>query len=347
VLNEKLSTTSTAYLALLTQKGFSKSFKRDVRNALENRIQVDSRGAYAAPNPANTFPNYYGTPVKDTALLLKSLVADDNAHPLIANMIRWLVAARGRDGSWESTNNTVTVIDAFTDFLVWSGETKSKFDLKLSLNGADQAAFSFTKDTILETMETTIPVSGLKRGEMNTIAFDRVNEKNGKNYYFDMRLMYHLPIEQIRARDEGISVERQIRTFDGTKPVLSAKVGDVLKGTVRITTVKPRVLFGFEDMIPAGTELINFNLATSDQTLLPEENESTYNNRELIPDFTELHRDRVFLFREYLPAGTYEYTYYLRASVPGVFVHLPATASELYFPENFGRTAGGIFTVRQ
>ncbi len=65
------------------------------------------------------------------------------------------------------------------------------------------------------------------------------------------------------------------------------------------------------------------------------------------PDFDELHDDRIFLFAEHLAPGAYTYEYYLRATTPGAFSHLPAVASDLYFPENFGRTAGSTFTVEQ
>ena len=65
----------------------------------------------------------------------------------------------------------------------------------------------------------------------------------------------------------------------------------------------------------------------------------------LYPYFTEAHDDRVFLFKENLTPGVYEYEYYVRALVPGTFQHLPAIASEMYFPEVFGRTEGNTFTV--
>jgi hypothetical protein len=54
---------------------------------------------------------------------------------------------------------------------------------------------------------------------------------------------------------------------------------------------------------------------------------------------------KVALFAQYLPRGTYEYTYLMRASVPGEFLTMPSTAYEMYFPEVFGRSDGGKFTV--
>ena len=42
---------------------------------------------------------------------------------------------------------------------------------------------------------------------------------------------------------------------------------------------------------------------------------------------------------DYLPAGTYEYTYVVRATTPGSFVTPPTKAEEIYSPEVFGRTS--------
>jgi len=42
----------------------------------------------------------------------------------------------------------------------------------------------------------------------------------------------------------------------------------------------------------------------------------------------------------------YEFDYYVRALIRGKFTHLPAVVSEMYFPENFGRTNGGYFEIK-
>lgn len=67
----------------------------------------------------------------------------------------------------------------------------------------------------------------------------------------------------------------------------------------------------------------------------------------LFADATEYHDDRLMLFSGSLEPGVYEYDYFVRALVPGKFQYLPATAYELYSPENFGRTMGGYFEIKQ
>ena len=55
--------------------------------------------------------------------------------------------------------------------------------------------------------------------------------------------------------------------------------------------------------------------------------------------------EKVTLFSSYLPRGTYEYSYVMRATLPGTYNVIPSTAYEMYFPEVFGRSDGGTFTV--
>ena len=53
------------------------------------------------------------------------------------------------------------------------------------------------------------------------------------------------------------------------------------------------------------------------------------------------------LFASYLPAGSYEYTFQVRASLPGEFRVLPVHAEMMYFPEVWGRSGGALFTVTE
>ena len=65
------------------------------------------------------------------------------------------------------------------------------------------------------------------------------------------------------------------------------------------------------------------------------------------PSFTDFRNDKVTLFATYLPAGSYEYTFLVRASLPGEFRVLPVHGEMMYFPEVWGRSGGALFTVRK
>jgi uncharacterized protein YfaS (alpha-2-macroglobulin family) len=121
---------------------------------------------------------------------------------------------------------------------------------------------------------------------------------------------------------------------------------------LEITVPKTRKFVMVEDFIPAGMEIVNLDLATEQKSLLAEEEYKKdrdywreHFDRSLYPDFKEIHDDRVFLYLENLSPGVYEFDYYVRALIKGKFSHLPAQVSEMYFPENFGRTPGSYFEI--
>lgn len=49
---------------------------------------------------------------------------------------------------------------------------------------------------------------------------------------------------------------------------------------------------------------------------------------------------------EFLPAGTYQYTYYLQTTLPGTFQVPPASAWQEFFPDVFGRSDGIVLEIQ-
>ena len=385
-VRETGSNLSLGTLALiLSGNTYPASLRDEVLTTLENRLTIDSRGAFLKLGDRRVVYDYYETPIKDTALLLRAWVSAKKDHELTDKVLRWLLKSRSKDGSWGSTNNTLSAVVAFTEYMNWKKEADSNFELSVLVDGAQKSSFTFSKASPDKTEKLVIPVADISKGSMHLIDFIKKNLNSLPNtFYYDMSLTYFLPIGSVPARDEGFVVERNLYKVDDVKrlqPVMEAKAGEVLRGVVRITVPKERRFVGIEDFIPAGTELVNFNLATEDQSLQDSSENGSYGQgvgyagrkglasvlgiggpaelpdevysgkallrERLYPDATEMHDDRLFLFKETLPAGVYDYEYYVRVLVPGVFQHLPVVVSELYFPENFGRTRGEYFTVTQ
>ncbi|MEL6150639.1 MAG: hypothetical protein AAFR56_13515, partial [Chloroflexota bacterium] len=158
----------------------------------------------------------------------------------------------------------------------------------------------------------------------------------------------YLPVEEVEPISNGISVSRRYLNADG-ETVNEARVGEIIQ--VRLTVVVPSALHYVlvEDPIPAGTEGINPELESSAQLGTRPGLERTdarrygwgwwwFSN-------IEFRDEMVALSSTYLPAGTYEYVYSIRASVPGTYNVIPPTATEFYFPEIYGRGDGAVFTV--
>jgi uncharacterized protein YfaS (alpha-2-macroglobulin family) len=177
--------------------------------------------------------------------------------------------------------------------------------------------------------------------------------------YYAMYLRYFTPVEDVKALSRGILVARQYLPVDCDEedcaPVEGAQVGEVLR--VKITLVAPHDLhyLVLEDPLPAGCEAVDRSLVTtsvvSQEPQLEEVNQQYrwggYGWGWWWFTHSEARDEKVALFADYLPRGTYEYTYLVRASVPGQFLTMPTLAYEMYFPEVWGRSDGTSFAVEE
>ncbi len=384
-LSETISSSALVNLALLIPiVPTLQHLEESVWKTIDNRIDIDSRGAYLKSKNSNIRWNYYETPVKNTAELVRTISIRKVQYAQIDSMLRWLFASRDGQGSWGSTNTTLSVIKGVVAYLDWSEEGQSEFSLAVKLDGEAVATHDFKGKSLFEALEKFLPISKFEQEKNHRLSFERTNSKTPSNFYYDIGLTYFLPVEKLPPRDEGVTVSRNyyaLTDTEGLRPISEAKVGEVIRGEIRVITPKPRSLFAIESFIPAGLELIDFSLDTEDQTGIENVSGAVgLNNNvsspfgsmfgsvaasldtslpqifaenaakeeavsKLYPDFKELHDDRLFLFNQNLPAGEYVYNFYARVSNVGVYRSLPTVAKELYFPEIFGRTEGGLFTV--
>lgn len=346
-VKEKISNSALAYLDMVLYRENSSVLEKKISDTLDNRVNIDSRGAFLDANE-NFLWYYYETPIKDTALYLKSIVAKKSQNPISDKVLRWILNSRAKDGAWGSTSNTIAAIDALIDYMEWKKENESNFVLDISIDAKSIGSIEFGPKNILEQYVREAPISGLALNKNIPVEFSKENKNNmPNNFYYDMSLKYYLPQDQIPPRDEGFSITREYYALDdekNTKPIVSAKTGDVVRVHLQITVPETRNFVSVEDFIPAGFEIVNLDLATEQKSLRLQEKE--LEGREFMPQIKELRDDRAFLYQENVYPGVYEYDYFIRALVKGKYAHMPAVVSEMYFPENFGRTRGGYFEIR-
>jgi len=293
---------------------------------------------------------------RSTSIVLDALVCLDADNDLIPNVVRWLMVSR-QDGHWETTQETVWALIALTDVMVSTGELEGDFSYVVTLNGEMMGEGDVTRDDVDETRKLEAAIADLLLDEVNRIEITRLPPsaaQTGEGHlYYSAYLRYFLPVEDVKALSRGVVVGRQYSPVDAPDEwVEGASVGDVVK--VKLTIVAPSDLHYVvvEDPLPAGCEAIDQSLKTTSVVGQPP-------SLERLDDWdrwgwgwwwfshTEMRDEKVALFATYLPKGTYEYTYFMRASVPGEFLTMPALAYEMYFPEVFGRSDGAKFVVEE
>jgi uncharacterized protein YfaS (alpha-2-macroglobulin family) len=309
--------------------------------------------------------DYYSmnTDTRSTSIVLAALSRLDKENALGPNTVRWLMSVR-REGIWETTQENAWAIIALTDWMKATGELEGAYDWKVLVNDQSLGEGTVSRANVDETTKLQIEVAKLLADEVNRIVIERMPpesqaEGSGRLYY-SMYLRYFKPVEEVKALSRGIIVSRQYTLSDcdeateNCRAIDQAKVGDVIR--VKLTLIAPNDLHHVvvEDAFPAGAEGVDQSLKTTSVVGQAPEIRRTDRRNPWGGNYgwwwfshTEMRDEKAVLFATYLPRGTYEYTYLIRASLPGEYRMMPTLAYEMYFPEVFGRSDGGLFTVTE
>jgi len=283
------------------------------------------------------------TDTRSTAVILHALIRLDPANPLLPNVVRWLMVAR-RGGIWETTQETAWALISLTDWMAVTGELQGSYAYSVRLNDAVLSSGEVTPETVRQAVVVAVGLQGLA-ARSDLVVARGLGE--GRLYY-TAHLEVNLPAEEAGPLDRGIVVER--RYLSRGKESNSARVGEAVD--VELTIIAPHDLYYVvvEDPLPAGAEAVDTSLATT-SLLEPEPELSRDEGGRHFGWWwrwysrSEIRDEKVVLFAERLPAGTYTYRYAFRATQPGTYRVIPTTAREFYFPEVFGRAGGRLFTV--
>jgi uncharacterized protein YfaS (alpha-2-macroglobulin family) len=296
----------------------------------------------------------WNTDTRSTAIILDLLARFDSANDLAPNVVRWLMVARTA-GHWETTQETAWSLIALSDWMVATGELQAGYQYEVAFNGQRLVEGQADSESIRETVELQIAVADMLQDQVNQLSIGR-SAGPGRLYY-TAHLETYVPVADVDPIGRGVIVAREYTAADcdpereTCERISSIGVGDAVRVKLTIVVPNDRYYVVVEDPLPAGAEAVDQNLLTSstlDQTggLQPADQAYRWGywgwwwfNQ------TQVRDEKVVLFAEYLPAGTYEYTYIMRASLAGQYQVMPATAREFYFPEVFGRSEGSIFVV--
>lgn len=353
---EKLSHYARAYLALTLSLIDARDSRIQTLLAdIQNAAILSATGVHWEEEDYDFWA--MNTDTRSTAVILDCLAKLDPDNALIPNVVRWLMIAR-KDGIWETTQETAWSLIALTDWMVVTGELEGSYDYGVRLNGITLDEGHVTPEHVDESIKLGVDIADLLSEIGNRLTIWR-GPGEGRLYY-TAHLKVYLPVEEIEPLDRGIIVERRYVPVDCPFGETCGEVDHVAVGEtvgVRLTIIAPHDLYYvvIEDPLPAGCEAVDTTLETtsllSEEPGLFRESESDrwasfywwwrWYSR------SEMRDEKVVLFADYLPAGTYTYTYTFRATQVGTYHVIPTTANEFYFPEVFGRANGRLFTVTE
>jgi uncharacterized protein YfaS (alpha-2-macroglobulin family) len=216
---------------------------------------------------------------------------------------------------------------------------------------------------------SNVPLANLRINTPNALLIQR-GAGEGRLYYRAF-LRVDRPAEDAPAVQRGMAITRQYYLAgqdcraEACQPLTEVDLTNPQPVQVRLTLTVPEdmAFVVVEDTIPAGAEVLNPRLKTSQQNIVPEDQpvdgqpgsqEQSYDPANPFSDgwgwwrFSDpqIFDDHVRWVVDSLPAGTYELTYRLTPYLAGEFRVLPARAWQHYFPDVQAASKGEILIIR-
>jgi uncharacterized protein YfaS (alpha-2-macroglobulin family) len=291
--------------------------------------------------------------IRGTAMVLEALTRLDPEGPLAPNAVRWLMVAR-QAGYWSTGHDTAWSIMALSDWMAVSGELEADYAYQIDVNLQRLSDGRFDSDNVTRNEDLALPITQLLPDDVNYLTFQR-DEGPGRLYYAAY-LDSFINADDLMPLARGFTVQRAYYDAecdpeqDDCQPITDIKAGERVRVELTIVVPNDGMYVVVTDPIPAGAEAVDPGLETTDagQGGSIERTDDQYrygywgwwyfNN-------IEYRDDAVVFSSEFLPAGTYQYSYTLQTTIPGTYQVLPATARLEFFPDTFGRSDGFLFRI--
>lgn len=318
-----------------------------VERALRSKVRLSGNLAFVEADEGGDYAWLFDSRTRTHALVLSAFLAYDPKHPLAEPLARGLLSAR-RGGGFRSTQEAAFALLALDSYRQKQEATAPSFDATVWL-GERALGQSRHRERSLAAGGFVVPMRDLPRAG-DALVF----QKEGRGTLFYQALLRYSPKElPLEPLDHGFFIDSKLYAVPrGELPAAVRQgyapgqvrffAGDVVLGDVTVIVPVERNFVAIEVPLPAGFEAIDLSLATQAEQPFVDLESPAY-----VADWSrrELRDDRVLYFLNRMNPGTHRFTYLARATSSGTFVLPPVTVSEMYAPENFGRTGGRTISV--
>ncbi|NTU56878.1 MAG: hypothetical protein HGA79_11570, partial [Anaerolineales bacterium] len=329
---------------------------RELINNLETGAIRTASSAHWETQPENILRR--GSPVYTTSVVVYVLAQLDPANQTLIDAVRYLAAHRNARGMWNIGHENAWAMIALNEAMVGLGDLRSDFTFNAALNGSPLTSGD-VNGIQLEPLKANVPIEFLSPTSPNLLTIQR--EDGLGRLFYNVVLKVNRPVQDVRPLNAGMGIERvyclaersEAQSKRSCTPLSALQLAPDKQVTAQLTLTLPNDAYYVmvEDHIPAGMEVLNRNLKTSqlgvDSTdvQIQFEDEDPFANGWGWWLFNEpqIHDEGILFTADYLPAGTYVLTYTLIPVQAGEFRVLPAHAWQAFFPEVQGTSAGMIF----
>lgn len=332
---------------------------RDLISNLESSAILTASSAHWETPRENIVAR--GSPIYTTSLVVYVLAKIDSANQIVFNAVRYLAAHRNANGLWGMGHDNAWAMLALNEAMIGFGDLNADFAFDATFNGGPLLNGDIVGPQVLTSSKAQVPLEYISATSPNLLTIQR-QDGLGRLYYRAV-LNVNRPVEDVKPLDAGMRVERSYcraaRSESDMKrcePVTALQLATDQTITAQLTLVLPKDSYYVmvEDHIPAGMEILNRSLKTSQQAVDSTEIQVQFDDKDPFANgwgwwlFHEpqIRDDGILFAADYLPAGTYVLTYTLVPLQAGEYRVLPAHAWESFFPEVQGTSAGAVFEIR-
>lgn len=292
--------------------------------------------------------NWQDDKVQTTAMALSALVKTNLHADLKYKIVRWLMMQR-MGFAWRNTQETAFIVYSMVDYLKTSDELNPDYSIKVFVNEKEYMSKQMTRDDVFK-KDQIIEVDYTALQMNNNVI--RIEKTGQGKVYFSGTVNYYVNSNNVSAMENGFRVEReyyvikQYESYKGNNIVYrkypydgNIKSGDMLLVKLRVYTKENNLsYFMLEDPIPAGCEVI------TDDWAYNIEDEEDYGTVYDYPYWRwwyadkDIRDDKVTFFATYLYGDHYEFSYIMRAQIPGQYNINPSVGALMYYPEVNGNS---------
>lgn len=283
--------------------------------------------------------------VQGTAFAVKAIINVKGESELISKAVRWLLKKK-QGFSWRSTQETANVIFALTDYLKLTKELNPDYSIEIFLNDKEVYSTRFYKEDIYKE-SATIKINGSKENSMIK-GTNRIRIKKngtGKVYFSGFNEFFTTNFKSL-GNENGFKVRREYyilepKEIDGKIIYTKEKfTGEIKSGkelfvkTFVETKSSDMEYFILEDMLPSGFEVVQ---EIERYAIEGESNYPIYDDWGYRPwrwHYADReYRDEKVAFFVTNCSNSMEFSYVIKAQIPGEYKIMPAQGYLMYYPE--------------
>lgn len=273
------------------------------------------------PREKRSLSGTLGSPVRDRAILIDTLLAIQPDHPALPALVQQL-ADSGRAGEWRSTQDTAFAVLALGRYLRQNRDVAAYETARLQQDGSTLCQVVRGKPLTRDAGSGAVPADSTQ------LKLEITGPAGAKAHV--AWLQSGVPLKPQPAADHGMKIRRRLLDEHG-KPLASHRVhsGDLVQVELSISSDTPLEYIAIDDLLPAGLEIENPRLLTTAADAAQQPNDAAAAN--LFHDSrTDMRDDRLIVVGDLTSAGTGTYVYTARAVTPGKFVLPPVHAECMY-----------------